>query len=181
MITFKEYLEEEHLLELFDKVLKYEHAPDIESEMRHHFHNHETYKYQKIGAVKVHKLEGDNGHLVHIIRNSHHELHHLDNAGMSGKDGPRKTLANPKFVGTMLHYAKEHILSKGRSLKISAIPKMHKPLKPIIERLAKKHNLTVTHGEETIGGNHTKYSIIDTPTQTNPLSEFMQNYLESKK
>jgi hypothetical protein len=108
----------------------------------------------------VHKIEGNNGHLIHVVRNGYHELHHLDSNGDSGSGAPKMAKPNPKFIGTSFHYAKEHIIDKDRTLKLSGTEHMYPHIKPIAERLAKKHDYDIEHGTEKIGEHNMPYSLI---------------------
>lgn len=174
MKTFKLYL-----TELFDKPWKMEHDPEMESLVRDHYNNHPNYKDHKYGAVKAFKLEGNNGHLIHVVRKGFHEIHHIGSDYSSGENEPRKTKANPKFVGTAFHYAKEHVLSKGKQVKISASDSMYSSIQPIVHRLAKKHGYEVQDGEETIGEHHYKHTIVRIKGVRAPslpgLSEWLNN------
>jgi hypothetical protein len=176
MNTFKEYL-----FELFDKPWKMEHDPDMEEMVRHHFNNDEAYKDHKFGAVKVFKLEGDNGHLIHAIRKGYHELHHIASDNSSGDAPPKLSSPNPKFIGTALHYAKD-LIDSDKTIKIVARPDIHKKLKPIIDRIGKHNGYDVNHDFENIGGNEMHTSTIKRTLKENKMFPmFTESHMKSTR
>lgn len=157
--------------ELFDSSWSYSRDDEVESAIRTHYHNHPIYKEKGYGAIKAVKLEKNNGYLVHLIRKGIHEIHHLDKDFNSGENPPNRTNANPKFIGTAFKYAKEHILNKGRHLKIQATDKLYPSIKPIVDRLAKKHNLEIVEhdGVEHFGDQKLYHSIIKPKSTEHPI------------
>lgn len=163
---FKEYL-----YELFDKPYGYSRDLKMEEKVRLHLSTNSNYKDHKFGAVKVYKMDEDQGHIVHVIRNKYHELHHIAADNSSGESEPRLEHAKPRFIGTMMKYAKEHVLDQNRSLKISATKQMHHALKPIIEKVARKNGHEIEHGEEIIGNHETHFTIVKPKNDIHPMKE----------
>jgi hypothetical protein len=167
MKTFKE------LFEVFDHPFNYEYDPTMESLVRHHLNDPKgPYKNHKFGAIRAFKLQDSHGHLIHVVRNGYHELHHIASDNSSGDDPPKLLPPNPRFIGTMLHYAKEHTIGHGRGTKISATPQMFTKLKPIISMLSKRYNYNVSFGEEVVSGHMTHHAIIT--VKPHPLFEGMK-------
>ncbi len=171
MITFKSFL-----VELFDKPYSYEHDPYVEGQVRHHYNTHPEYKDKGYGAIKVHRLEGDNGYLAHVVHKGIHELHHVSIDGDSGNVEPKKDKPNPRFISTFMHYGKEHILNKGKKLRIFATHDMHKHLSPIVKRICKKEGYE-SHEEETDHGKSiTIHPKIDRAPTIHGLDETLRNF-----
>lgn len=174
-MKFKEFL-----FEIFDKPLKYERDYEMESAVRDHFHNpNGPYSNHKFGAIKAFKLEGEAGHLVHAVRNGSHELHHIGRSGTSGeKLEPSKP--NARLVGTMMDYAKEHILGKNKDLKIQSHSNIHKTLGPLVERIATKNKYRVSHGIEDISGTKLPFTIVH-KQHSSPLQEwYSEEFLQKE-
>ncbi len=116
---------------------------------------------ENIGNVKVHKLEGNNGHLITYTRNKSFEIHHINANNESGEMIHIKD-TNPRFISTILHHIKTNALDKDRSAKIVS-PKdstLSNHYERIINKLSKKHGFKYEKGSEnTLGKDRDVFTI----------------------
>lgn len=169
----------EYLSEIFDSKLPLTRDEGMENVVRAHY---ERKSSDSIGSIYAHRIgDGEYGHLIHLVRNGKHELHHIDSAYESGirKRINKKTAI--KWAGTFMHYAHDHIISKGKDLKIlSGSKELHDGFSPIVHHYANKNDCDVEHGKEMVNGTDMWKTVISKKKRNSPMFEgFKEFYLHN--
>lgn len=150
------YIVKDLLNEVFDKPWSMTEDPIMKHDMIYHYskiaHDHPE---EKISAVKAYRLEGNNGHLVSIVRNGMTEIHHIDKNDESGIIHDDNVKPNPRFYSTMIHHIKTKILDRSHAVRL-VTPKdsdLSARYKSIAEKLKKKHNYKIDYKDDKFAGN----------------------------
>ena len=170
------------ILEMFDKPWKMIYDNDKTDQAKEILKTSDIHKDDSISYVRVHKLEGNNGHTISYYRNGALEIHHHDNSGASGKMHERPMRPNPRFISTMKHHLETEGLQKGHSVRMLASDDRmanhyHNIAKKIVSKNSKKswrvhRHITMVAGKEI-------HNIEIHPY--NPMTEMFTELLKEKQ